>query len=324
MPGDHTNEWTKTIYTCRYHWKWILFWAMFILFGFLSLRVWADTLEIPGHGSIQSGIGVISGWKCRANGRITVRFDGGRSIPLVYGSERTDTRGVCEDANNGFVAIWNWGALDDGTYTVVAYDNDREFDRATFTVVTTGVEFLRDVTGSGTATLSNGQQATLEWSQATQSFVATDFTDPRGTPVTPEPVETPEARQLRGLIGTWAFTLTVLDPPNQSPIRRSYTVSRVEQTDAGAGAIGRDPADQSTFLVIVSDPPAVLEGQSYPFFLVDVDRLQSGYICSSYFLRQSGNRLTGYFGLAEGRGPDLSQCDADTLFAVGTVTATRR
>ena len=198
--------------------------------------------KFPGHGSIQSGIGVISGWKCRANGRITVRFDGGRSIPLVYGSERTDTRGVCGDANNGFVAIWNWGALDDGTYTVVAYDNGREFDRATFTVVTTGVEFLRDVTGSGTATLSNGQQATLEWSQATQSFVATDFTDPRGTPVTPEPVETPEARQLRGLIGTWAFTLTVLDPPNQSPLRRSYTVSRVEQTDAGAGAIGRDPS----------------------------------------------------------------------------------
>lgn len=295
------------------------------VFFLWATSVWADTLEIPGHGSIQSGIGVISGWKCRANGRITVRFDGGRSIPLVYGSERTDTRGVCGDANNGFVAIWNWGALDDGTYTVVAYDNGQEFDRATFTVVTTGVEFLRDVTGSGTATLSNGQRATLEWSQASQSFVATDFTDPRAEPDPPDPpVETNEARQLRRLIGTWAFTLTVLDPPNQSPIRRSYTVSRVEQTDAGAGAIGRDPADQSTFLVIASDPPAVLEGQSHPFFMVDVDDLRSGYVCSSYFLRQSGTRLVGYFGLAEGRGPDLSQCDANTLFAVGTVTATRR
>ena len=324
MPGNYTTEWAKMRYTCWYHWKWILFWVMFILFGSLSLRVWADTLEIPSHGSIQSGIGVISGWKCRANGRLTVRFDGGRSLPLVYGSERTDTRGVCGDANNGFVAIWNWGALDDGTYTIVAYDNGQEFDRATFTVVTTGVEFLRDVTGSGTATLSNGQQATLEWSQATQSFVATDFTDPREERPPEPPVETGEARQLRGLIGTWAFTLTVLDPPNQRPIQRSYTVSRVEQTDAGAGAVGRDPVDQSTFLIIVSDPPAVLEGQSHPFFMVDVDDLQSGYVCSSYFLRQSGTRLVGYFGLSESRGPDLSQCDANTLFAVGTVTATRR
>lgn len=287
-----------------------------------SQLAWADMLEIPGHGSTQSGIGVISGWKCRANGRITVRFDGGRSVPLVYGSERTDTRGVCGDANNGFVAIWNWGALDDGTYTVVAYDNGQEFDRATFTVVTTGVEFLRGETGSGTATLSNGQRATLEWSEATQSFVATDFTDPREEP--DPPVETNDARQLRGLIGTWAFTLTILDPPNQRPIQRSYTVSRVEQSGTDALAVGRDPLDQSTFGIIVSDSPAVLEGHSHPFFMIDVDSLQSGYICSSYFLRQSGNRLIGYFGLAESRGPNLTQCDANTLFSVGTVTATRR
>lgn len=141
----------------------------------------AATLEIPSPGTTQSGVGVISGWKCNTTGPLTVRFDGGNAVPLVYGSERTDTLGVCGDTNNGFVAIWNWGNLDDGTYTVVVYDNGVEFDRATFTVVTTGVEFLQGVTGSGTATLSNGQRATLVWSEASQSFVATDFTAPSGS-----------------------------------------------------------------------------------------------------------------------------------------------
>ena len=67
----------------------------------------AATLENPGNGSFYSGIGVISGWKCSANGPLTVRFNGGNSIPLAYLNERPDTAGVCGDTNNGFVAIWN-------------------------------------------------------------------------------------------------------------------------------------------------------------------------------------------------------------------------
>ncbi len=148
---------------------------------FLASVAHAATLGIPGPGTTQSGVGVISGWKCRANGRLTIRFDGGSAVPLVYGSEREDTRRACGDTNNGFVAIWNWAKLDDGRHTAVVYDNGVEFDRATFTVVTTGVDFLRGVTGSGTATLSNGQRATLEWSEASQSFVATDFTASSGS-----------------------------------------------------------------------------------------------------------------------------------------------
>ena len=68
------------------------------------------------------------------------------------------------------------GNLGDGEYTAVVYDDGLEFDRSTFTVVTTGVEFLRGVTGSGTVTLSNGQQATVEWLEGLQGFVATAFT----------------------------------------------------------------------------------------------------------------------------------------------------
>ena len=69
----------------------------------------AATLEVPTPNTTVSGIGVISGWKCDANGPLTVRFNGDTPISLVYGSERTDTRGVCGDTNNGFVTIWNWG-----------------------------------------------------------------------------------------------------------------------------------------------------------------------------------------------------------------------
>lgn len=57
----------------------------------------AATLEIPTPHTTLSGIGVISGWKCDA-GELTVRFDGGDSIPLVYGSERKDVldAGACD------------------------------------------------------------------------------------------------------------------------------------------------------------------------------------------------------------------------------------
>lgn len=176
-----------------------------IVVVFITSVAHAATLGIPGPNTTQSGIGVISGWKCRANGRLTVRFDGGSTIPLVYGSERTDTRSVCGDANNGFVAIWNWGNLDDGRHTAVVYDNGVEFDRATFTVVTTGVEFLRGVTGSGTATLSNGQRATLRWSEASQGFVATDFTDPPGSGSSLCSTKTARVHSL-GDPATWAVT----------------------------------------------------------------------------------------------------------------------
>ena len=150
-----------------------------ILVLFMTSMAHAATLEIPSPNSVQSGIQLISGWKCKVNGPLTIRFDGGEAIPLLYGSERGDTRkpkGPCDDANNGFIAIMNWGNLGDGEHTAVVYDNGVEFDRATFWVVTTGTDFLRGVTGSGTATLSNGQVATVKWAEAAQGFVATQFT----------------------------------------------------------------------------------------------------------------------------------------------------
>ena len=75
----------------------------------------ANRLEIPGNGATVSGIGVISGWKCEAEGDITVSFDGGDPIPLVYGSERGDTSAQCV-MMMGSTALWPSGT---GGYSVM-------------------------------------------------------------------------------------------------------------------------------------------------------------------------------------------------------------
>ncbi len=135
---------------------------------------WAALLGNPGNGRLYSGIGVISGWKCEADGALTVRFNGGKPIPLVYGSQRPDVleAGACNHDRAGFVAIWNWARLGDGEHEDVAYDNGVEFDRATFTVGSTGEEFLKGAERQHL--LENfpapGETTVLEWNESTQHF----------------------------------------------------------------------------------------------------------------------------------------------------------
>ena len=77
-------------------------------------------LGIPGNGSTVSGVGMISGWKCEAEGDITIRLNDGDPMPATYGLPRADTSGVCgNDGNNGFFSYTNWGRLGDGTHTAV-------------------------------------------------------------------------------------------------------------------------------------------------------------------------------------------------------------
>ena len=130
-------------------------------------------LEIPGNGVTVSGVGVISGWKCEAEGDITIRLNDGDPIPATYGLPRADTSGVCgNDGNNGFFSYTNWGNLGDGEHTVVAYDNGEEFGRSTFTVVTFGTAFLTGARARVTVENfpSPGETTVLEWNQSTQHF----------------------------------------------------------------------------------------------------------------------------------------------------------
>ena len=165
----------------------------------------AATLEIPGDGATLSGIGVISGWKCAVTGTITVRIDGGNPIPMLYGSERGDTRGACGDSANGFVAIFNWGLLDDGTHTAVASDGAGEFARSTFTVTTFGEEFVEGASGECTIAgfPAPGESSLFAWNEATQGLVLVP------EPPSPDPFAFP----LRALhaTGRWGTNTQVVE-----------------------------------------------------------------------------------------------------------------
>ena len=164
----------------------------------------AATLEVPTSNTTVSGIGVISGWKCSA-GRLTVRFNGGPPIPLAYPNERSDTRSVCGDTNNGFVSIMNWGNLGDGRHTAVVYDNGREFARSTFRVVTTGEAFLRDAVGQCVVPdfPAPNENARFTWSTSTQHLELAEV----GSHI-PVP-----GQRSHAFDGIWDFRLTYYEGP---------------------------------------------------------------------------------------------------------------
>lgn len=138
----------------------VAFWLVFVL----SPPGWAAHIELPASGSTVSGIGLVSGWKCEAE-TLTIRFNGGNPLEILYGSSRGDTLDVCGDADNGYALLMNYNLLGPGQHTAVVYDGGVEFSRVNFTVVTPGVEFLRGVSGRGTVPLSNGQEVRVEWAE---------------------------------------------------------------------------------------------------------------------------------------------------------------
>ena len=150
--------------------------------------VWAATLESPASGAILSGIGFISGWKCQA-GTITVRINAGAPIPVATSQPRADTRRVCGTEKNGFITQMNWALLGDGAHTAVAYDNGVEFARATFTVGTTGEEWVEDVTVS--IDVPNfpapGETGHFVWNESTQHMELAQVERTRVTPELPPP-----------------------------------------------------------------------------------------------------------------------------------------
>ena len=136
-----------------------------------SSTVAARVLESPADGAVVSGIGFISGWKCDA-GNITVRIDGGAPISVAMGQPRADTAAICGTTDNGFItqANWSWAWLGAGEHEAVAYDNGVEFGRATFTVGTTGTEFLRGVVADYRAAdfPRPGSNGRFIWNESTQ------------------------------------------------------------------------------------------------------------------------------------------------------------
>jgi hypothetical protein len=139
---------------------------------FLPGFAWAQAkLENPEPGSIQSGIGVISGWVCDTS-RVDIVIDG-VSFQAGYGTSREDTRPVCGDADNGFGLLFNWNLAKDGTHTVQALAGGVEFAQVTVNVVTLGAEFLTGLAASSIAPdfPSPGLSTTTQWQQSLQNFV---------------------------------------------------------------------------------------------------------------------------------------------------------
>ena len=133
-------------------------------------------LENPQPGSYQSGVSVLSGWACDAE-TVVLEVDGDVLLPAGYGTERTDTVGKCEDTDNGFGVLFNWNRLDDGEHTVRLLIDGEEWATATFTVTTLGEEFRRGLTRTEPIVdfPGPGETVTVEWQEAQQNFVITDW-----------------------------------------------------------------------------------------------------------------------------------------------------
>jgi hypothetical protein len=133
-------------------------------------------LENPRAGSVQSGIGVISGWACEAT-TIEIVIDSAPPLQAGYGTTREDTRAICDDANNGFSLLWNWNLSGPGLHRLRGFIDGRIFADVTFTVATLGTEFLRGA--HGTDVLENFPQAgtnvTLQWQESAQNFAISAF-----------------------------------------------------------------------------------------------------------------------------------------------------
>ena len=80
---------------------------------------------------------------------------------------------MCGDQNNGFVLLWNWNLMGEGTYTAALVVDGRTVQENRFTVTTLGEEFMtgleRDVVVTDFP--SPGESITLRWQQGVQGFV---------------------------------------------------------------------------------------------------------------------------------------------------------
>jgi hypothetical protein len=134
-------------------------------------------LEIPQPTSIQSGIGVVSGWFCDAT-TLQIQFDQGRLLSAAYGTERRDTISRCGDSDNGFGFLVNYNALGAGTHQLTVYADGQPFANTYFEVQTLGQEFIRGLNHQVTIVdfPRPGIAAHLQWQEANQNFVLTNLT----------------------------------------------------------------------------------------------------------------------------------------------------
>lgn len=151
--------------------------SAFLVFALPAISHAQGNLEIPQNGSVQSGVGIVSGWYCDAD-RIEIAFDGGDPIEASYGTTRQDTVDQCGDDDNGFALLWAFQLLGPGEHEVVAYADGVEFRRRTFSVTDISEGgFLRGAAAEarvqGFPTLDS--DVVLKWQEANQNFAIADY-----------------------------------------------------------------------------------------------------------------------------------------------------
>ncbi len=247
-------------------------------------------LENPAPNSFQSGIGVISGWVCNAQ-RIEVEFDGLNSLrfQVAYGTMRGDTIPVCGDENNGFGMTVNWNLLRDGQHKVRVLADGVEFASHTFKVTTLGHEFLTGASGRYALDFA-GDRLLIQWSQSLQNFVIVASSSAKGT------------FPLDDLLGRWEFSY----PSNGTPVRESYELEVVDESEPEAIILGTDLQDKEIVNVgYVADLTA--GPRQYDFYLADPDSGQ----CKVFFFNVTGaNTVEGIEQSAPLQGTRV--CDAST------------
>ena len=162
--------------------------SVFLALGWSGACLAAGVLEIPsatsvGSLSVETGIGLISGWHCSAK-RIQVVIDTKPPVDAPYGSSRDDTAGVCGGkTDTGFALLLNWNVLSTGNHTVKVLADGVEFGRAQVYATNLGSEFLTGL-----------PNATYRLPNFPRLGVATDVT-------------WVEARQNMSILFTYALTL---------------------------------------------------------------------------------------------------------------------
>ncbi len=142
----------------------------------LAIDYRPGALENPQADSVQSGLGIISGWVCAAE-RVEVEVTPATGPPgrltAAYGTDRADTAGECGDTDTGFGMLFNWNLLGDGTHRVRVLVDGVILAEYTVRVTTLGAEIRQGL--SGTYTLTDfpeaGETTAVVWAEPQQNFV---------------------------------------------------------------------------------------------------------------------------------------------------------
>ena len=243
-------------------------------------------LENPVLGATESGIGVISGWNCTA-AEITASIDGVSFGKAGTGTGRADTVSICGHSDTGYSLLFNYNQLTPGSHTLNLFADGQLLETRQFnTAQSAGSEFATGLSKTVAITdfPSTGKTATLQWSQAKQSFVVTGITGTANTGV-----------DMSSLVGGYTQTLYVTTAGSSCASYGAFSGSAtatLNLTTSGSTAtiMGYIASDACTYnLTYVSG------NSTSGFNLTGTERCSSGLVANvtTSNLRRIGSKLYG-------------------------------